>query len=75
MKTTIKFLIICLICFKSNAQEVTKEYYDNGQLKSIGKGKNPDSGGYTLNPNAKGPEGEWKFYYENGQLERIVVFI
>ncbi|MDG5493028.1 toxin-antitoxin system YwqK family antitoxin [Psychroserpens sp. SPM9] len=71
MKKTIQLLIICIIFVNTYAQEVQKEYYDNGQLKSIGKGKNPNAP-ITLNPNQPPPaEGEWKFYYENGKLKSI----
>ncbi len=53
-----KLIAICLLMstiFTINAQE-QKEYYDNGQLKSVGK--RIDGTG----------NGEWKYYHENGEL-------
>ncbi|MFT4684883.1 MAG: antitoxin component YwqK of YwqJK toxin-antitoxin module [Flavobacteriales bacterium] len=55
MKKIILFIAVALLSTIANAQE-HKEYYENGQLKEIGKYEN-------------GKEtGEWKEYTENGKL-------
>lgn len=43
---------------KAALRNVTKKYYDNGNLKSIGS--------YDANGNLTG---QWKFYNESGKLE------
>ena len=65
-----QLLITLILGFLFNAivaQELTEEYYDNGQLKSIGKW-GPKVMGYTSEL------GEWKYYHENGQLKEIGKF-
>ncbi|MFT4800718.1 MAG: antitoxin component YwqK of YwqJK toxin-antitoxin module [Flavobacteriales bacterium] len=51
--------LLIFTIFKINAQE-HKEFYDNGQLSSIGN--------YVNGKEA----GEWKSYQENGQLNAVV---
>ena len=57
----INLLLICFLssCFILNAQEKTKNYHDNGNLKSEGQ--------YDADGNGIG---EWKFYYESGKLQK-----
>jgi antitoxin component YwqK of YwqJK toxin-antitoxin module len=62
MKNTIILLILIAFMSNVNAQEITREYYENGQLKSVGK--------YTRGDKI----GEWKWYYENGQLKTIAKY-
>ena len=47
-----------------NSQDI-KEFYENGQLKSIGK--------LELRPTFQSEEktGQWQFYYENGTIKQI----
>ena len=59
MKKTILLLTLIFLVKLSYAQD-QKEYYDNGELKSIGK---YNSDGKKI--------GEWKTFHENGQLKTI----
>ena len=80
----LQFFIINVSCQKP---EKIKTYYENGNLKEIGKISNGKQTGlwkfYHQNGQLKktgnflnGKEtGEWKKYYDNGQLERIGEFI
>ncbi|APG65649.1 hypothetical protein LPB136_09860 [Tenacibaculum todarodis] len=58
MRKTIIFLAIIMSINLLTAQE-HKEYFDNGNLKEIGKYENDIA------------TGEWKRYHENGQLSEI----
>jgi antitoxin component YwqK of YwqJK toxin-antitoxin module len=60
MKKAVLFLITILFINLSYAQKEHKEYYDNGDLKKIGKYDSDGNG-----------TGEWKFYHKNGQLRKI----
>jgi antitoxin component YwqK of YwqJK toxin-antitoxin module len=73
MKNKILIIVAVFVASLSYSQEMTKEYYDNGQLKAIGKGKNPWKHKPSLNPKLDGyaDNGEWRFYYESGQLKHI----
>jgi antitoxin component YwqK of YwqJK toxin-antitoxin module len=66
MKNTIILLILIAFMSNVNAQEVTREYYENGQLRSVGK--------YTRGEEIGEQIGEWKWYYENGQLKKIAKY-
>ena len=57
MKTPYLSLLIVLFSFFGNAQTIVKEYYDNGNLKSIET---------QVNGKANGPA---KIYYESGELQ------
>jgi len=46
----------------------SKSYYNNGQLKSIGKYT------HTIFDKTEFKTGEWKYYHENGQLDEIVKY-
>lgn len=50
------FLLISTLVVSQNEEKEVKEYYENGQLKSICK---------TIDGKLNG---EWKSYHENGQL-------
>jgi len=54
-------ITILVISFQSYAQKQEKEYYENGQLKSI----------MTLDEDGD-PIGEAKEYYDNGQLKTVI---
>ncbi len=84
-----KLLTICLILavsFAVKAQE-QKEYYDNGQLKTIGNFTDQKQVGEWKYYHENGKlsqigkfingktNGEWKFYHENGQLKQIANYI
>ena len=54
------FSCFIFIAQQSFAQQVKKNYWDNGKVKS--------EGAYN---NANMKVGKWKYYYQNGQLEVI----
>ena len=51
--------LLCIACVFLSGCFQEKTYHDNGNLKSIG----------SLKDGKK--EGEWKYYLENGKLEKI----
>ena len=82
MKKYLTRIALVFLPFLLNAQE-TKEYHNNGELKTIGFKKNGKNSGEwrsyfeTGNLNKLGTytsgnkEGEWKYYHSNGALRII----
>jgi len=77
--------IVFLIGYFANMNQTTKEYYDNGQLKSEMKFKSDNliSGKFYHKNGQLSLEGDyqeetmnglWKQYYEDGKLEAILMF-
>jgi antitoxin component YwqK of YwqJK toxin-antitoxin module len=62
MKKILLFLSILFIVFGCNNYEIKKDYYSNGNLKSVGEFKD----GML--------DGTLKVFYENGDLKRVVTF-
>ena len=62
MKKIALIITAILICFSVYAQEVElrKTYYDNGKLESIGN---------VISQKKRLKTGNWKFYYQSGQLK------
>lgn len=79
-KKILVFLCLLFVSCFTYAQKLHKEYYDNGQLKSVGQQKGLKKGEreiYSISSREgikyedEKKVGEWKFYYKNGQLSSI----